>query len=106
MKSICINSVKAILALFSTRSTCTEKHQNMYISVLSSSELKAQVELFSSPVVRGPSVCPSDCLPICKLSTFSYSSSEPLGQFQPNLAQSNPGLRGFKFVQMKRHAVL
>ena len=28
------------------------------------------------------------------------SSPEPLGQFQPNLAQSNLGWRGFKFVQM------
>ena len=33
--------------------------------------------------------------------TFSSSSPESLGQFQPNLAQSNLGWRGFKFVQMK-----
>ena len=29
------------------------------------------------------------------------SSTEPLGHFQPNLAQSIVGWRGFKFVQMK-----
>ena len=34
------------------------------------------------------------------------SSSEPLGQFQPNLAQSILGCREFKFVQMKGHALL
>jgi hypothetical protein len=33
--------------------------------------------------------------------TFSTSSPEPLGQFQPNLAQIIFGGRGFKFVQMK-----
>ena len=38
---------------------------------------------------------------VCKLFTFSSSSPEPLGQFQPNLAQSILGWRGFKFVQMK-----
>ena len=36
-----------------------------------------------------------------KLFTISYFSPEPLGRFQPNLAQSILGLRGFKFVQMK-----
>ena len=44
-----------------------------------------------------PSVHPS----VCKLFTFSSSSPEPLSQFQPNLAQSILGWRGFKFVQMK-----
>ena len=33
------------------------------------------------------------------------SSPEPLGQFQPNLAQIIFGWRGFKFVQMKGHAL-
>ena len=32
------------------------------------------------------------------------SSPEPLGQFQPILAQSFLGWREFKFVQMKDHA--
>ena len=32
---------------------------------------------------------------------FERSSPEPLGQFQPNLAQSICGWRWFKFVQMK-----
>ena len=41
-----------------------------------------------------------------KLFTFSSSSPEPLGQFQPNMAQSILGLRGFKFVQMKGHSLL
>ena len=40
-----------------------------------------------------------------KLFTFSSSSPEPLGQFQPNLAQSILGWRGFKFVQMKGTAL-
>ena len=45
----------------------------------------------------------SVCLSVCKLFTFLTSSPEPLGQFQPNLAQSIPG---FKFVQVKDHALL
>ena len=53
-----------------------------------------------------PSICPSVCLSVCKLFTFSSSSPEPLGQFQPNLAQSIPGWRGFKFVQMKGPTLL
>ena len=36
-----------------------------------------------------------------KLFIFSSSSPKPLGQFQPNLAQSILGWRGPKFVQMK-----
>ena len=47
----------------------------------------------------------SVCLSVCKLFTFSSSSPEPLGQFQPNLAQSILGWRGFKFVQMKGPAL-
>ena len=35
----------------------------------------------------------------CKLFTFSSSSPEPLGQFQPNLAQSILVQRGFKFYK-------
>ena len=46
-------------------------------------------ELFWSPFV---SVCPS----VCKLFTFC-SSSERMGHFQRNLAQSILGWRGFKF---------
>ena len=48
-------------------------------SVFSSPGLKAQVS-FSDHL----SVCPS----VCKLFTFSSSCPEPLGHFQPNLAQS------------------
>ena len=57
--------------------------------VFSSPELKAQVSFsdhLSSVVCL--SVCPSVCPSVCKLFTFSSSSPEPLGQFQPNLAQS------------------
>ena len=42
---------------------------------------------------RPSSLCPS----VCKLFTFSSFSQEPLGQFQPNLAQSILGWREFKF---------
>ena len=60
---------------------------------ISPTELKAQVSF-------------SDCLSsvrpsVCKLSTFSSSSPEPL----PSLAQSSLGRWGFKFVQMKGHAL-
>ena len=44
--------------------------------------------------------CPSVHLTVCKLFTFSSSSLEPLGQFQPNLAQSILGWMRFKCVQM------
>ena len=56
------------------------------------------------PSVR-PSVCLSVRPSVCKLFTFSSSSPELLGQFQPNLAQSILGWRGFKFVQMKGHTL-
>ena len=55
--------------------------------VFSSPELKAQVS-FSDHV--SSAVLPSVRLSVCKLFTFSSSSPEPLGQFQPNLAQSIP----------------
>ena len=62
-----------------------------------------------SPVVHHPSVYlsvrPSACSSVCKLFTFSSSSQEPLGRFQPNLTQNILGWRGFKFVQMKDHAL-
>ena len=45
------------------------------------------------------------CLFVCKLFTFSTSSPVPLGQFQPNVAQIILEWRGFKFVQMKGHAL-
>ena len=38
---------------------------------------------------------------VCKLFTFSSSSPETLAQFQPRLAQSIIGWRGFKFEQIK-----
>ena len=69
-------------------------------------ELKAQMSFsdhLSSVVCLSvclsvhPSVRPS----VCKLFTFSSSSPEPLGQFQPNLAQNILGWRGFKYVQVK-----
>ena len=42
---------------------------------------------------------------LSKLFSFLSFSPEPLGQFQPNLAQSILGWRGFKFVQMNGHAL-
>ena len=74
--------------------------------VFSSPELKAQVS-FSDHLSSGvcPSVRPSVRLSVCKLFTFSSSSPEPLGQFQPNLAQNILGWREFKFVQMKGPAL-
>ena len=69
--------------------------QKVYIHLIFSSP-----ELFWSPVVClsvHPSVHPS----VCKLFLFSLSSQEPLGKFQPNLAQSILGWWIFRFVQMK-----
>ena len=59
---------------------------------------------FWSHVVRRlsvrPSVCSSFCLSVCKLFTFSSSSPEQLGQFQPNLAQIILGWWGLRFIQI------
>ena len=60
---------------------------------------------FLITLVRRLSVRPSIRLSVCKLFTFSSYSSEPRGQFQPNLAQSIPEWRGFKFVQMNGPAL-
>ena len=49
-------------------------------------------------------VCLSVRLSVCKLFTSS-SSPEPLGQFQPNLAQSIPWWREFKFSKDNYHTV-
>ena len=56
--------------------------------------------------------CPSSvrlsvCLYVLLSVNFSFSSSsqEPLGQFQPNLTQSILGWLEFNFVQMKGHAL-
>ena len=71
------------------------------MSILSSPEPKAQVTF---PDQNLSIVRVSCCRRCCrKLITFSSSSLEPLGQFQPNLAQSIGGWRWFKFVQMKGH---
>ena len=64
----------------------------------SSHELKAQVS-FSDHL--SSVVCMSVCPSFCKLFTFSSSSPEPLGKFQPNVAQSSLEWRGFKFDQKK-----
>ena len=61
----------------------------MHYVFISSPELKAQVSFsdhLSSVVCL--SVRPSVRQSVCKLFTFSSSFPEPLGQFQPNLAQS------------------
>ena len=86
--------------MFSDNFLSTEKQyimKNISVTfvqnVFSSPELKAQVSFsdhLSSVVCL--SVCPpvrsSVCPSVCKPFTFSSSSPEPLGQFQPNLAQS------------------
>ena len=79
-----------------------ESISTLSVIFFSSPELKAQVS-FSDRLSSG--VCPSVCLSVCKLFLFSTSSQEPLGQFQPNLAQSILGWRGFNFVQMKGPAL-
>ena len=63
------------------------------LCLLSLSELKAQVS-FSDWL---SSVRPSVCLSICKLFTFSTSSPEPLGQFQPNFNKKHPWVEGIQF---------
>ena len=51
-------------------------------------------------------VCHGHCPRRCsKLFTFSSSSPEPLGKFQPNFSQDILGYRGFKFVQIKGPAL-
>ena len=66
--------------------------------IFSSPEPKAQVSFSDQnlSVVRHCRCCRCRCR---KLFTFSSSSPEPLGQFQPNLAQSILGWRGFKFSE-------
>ena len=54
---------------------------------------------------RPSSVCLSACSFVRKLFTFSSSSPELLVQFRRNLAQRILGWWGFKFVQMKGHAL-
>ena len=76
-----------------------------YNYVFSSPELKAQVSFSDHLSSVCPSVCLSVCLSVCKLFTFSTSSPEPLGQFQPNLAQSILGWRRFKFLEMNGPAI-
>ena len=65
-----------------------------------SPEQKAQVSFSDHNLFVVHRCCPHrSCR--CKLFTFSSSSPDSLGQFQPNLAQSILGWRGFKIVQMK-----
>ena len=59
-------------------------------------------ELFWSPADFKQTSCPWNlCLYIFTFSSFP----EPLGQFQPIVAQSILGWREFKFVQIKGHAL-
>ena len=68
------------------------------MSIFSSPWPKAQVSISDQNFVR--------CRSCRKHFTFSYSSPEPLRQFQPNLAQSILLKREFKFVQIKGSAFL
>ena len=85
--------------LFNTFNTVLNylTHKNNYLIIVSYFLLtwaESSSELFWSPFVVV-------CLSVSKLFLFSTSSQEQLGQFQPNLAQSILGWKGFKFVQMK-----
>ena len=58
--------------------------------------------------MKGPALFQGEI--ITKYRNYFYeikksSSPEPLDQFQPKLAQSNSGQRGFKFFQMKGHVL-
>ena len=73
---------------------------NLSFLLFSSPEPKAQVIFFDHNLSVVHHRCRWHCC--CrKLFTFSSSSPEPLGQFQPKLTQSIFGWWGFKFVQMK-----
>ena len=68
-------------------------HNGRCVHFTGSPELKAQVTFLIANYCS---------LSVSKLFTFSSSSSpEPPSQFQPNLAKSFFGWRGFKFIQMK-----
>ena len=74
------------------------------VLILSSPDPKAQVS-YSDQNLSAVRRCRRPrCCRRRKLFTFS-SSPEPLGQCQPNLARGILGHRGFKFVQMKGHAL-
>ena len=86
----------------------TKNFTIIFHHIFSSPELKAQVSFsdrLSSVVCLSVSVCLSVRPSVCKLFLFSTSSQEPLGQFQPKLAQKILGCRGFKFLQMKGPAL-
>ena len=64
----------------------------------SSPELEAQVSFSDQNLSVVRHRCRCRRCRCRKLFTVSSSSSEPLGQFLPNLVQSFLGRRGFKFV--------
>ena len=74
------------------------------LGLFSSPEPKAQVSYSEQNLYVVRRRC-RRCRRCHKLFTFSSSSPEPLGQFQPNLAQSILVWRGFKFVQTKCSAL-
>ena len=90
----CIKFIKNIL-----QNQCANYNQTWYNAPLSVwNAMYKQIMIFFSSPEQKVQVSFSDhlssvaCLPVCpsvcKLFTFSFSSPEPLGQFQPNLAQS------------------
>ena len=91
------------------RNECFLLHFYLGINIFSSPEPKAQVSFSDQNLSVVRRRCRRRrCRHRChchKLFTFSSSSPEPLGQFQPNLAQSILGWKGFKFVQMKGPAL-
>ena len=80
---------------------------NIIHVIISSPESKAQVNFSDQnlSVVRRCRRRRRCCRFRRKLFTFSSYSPEPVGQFQPNLAQSILRWRGFKFVQIKGPAL-
>lgn len=74
---------------------------NYYLSFFQLTWAESSTELFWSLYVWRLSVYPS----VCKLFTFSTSSPELLGQFQPKFAQSILSLREFNVVKIKGQAI-
>ena len=83
--------------LFMKKTTCC-------LLIFSSPEPKAQVSFSDQNLSVVRRRC--RCCRCRKLFTFSSSSPEPLGQFQPNLAQSILGWREIVFVQTKSQIIV
>ena len=93
-----------VLLKFDTRVYRNVSSENLFDTFLfsfSTNELKFQ-QNFSDHL---SSVNPSVCLSVRLSVNFTFSFSQPLGQFQPNLAQRSLDDRDWIFFQMKHHAL-